>query len=76
MFANTTAAIGFELSEGAFELAFGGAAIAMKELQALVVALLPRHRVCGVGLGDVLFAFVVAAGLAEQEPLRANHFED
>jgi hypothetical protein len=76
-FANAAAAIGFKTGKGAFELAFGGVAMTMKELETLVISLVPFHRVrAGFGLCDVLFALVVAAGLAEEEPLCANDFED
>ena len=84
-FANAAAAIGFQTRKSAFELAFGGVAMAMKELETLVVRLVPFHRMrssssagmrAGFGFCDVLFALVVAAGLAEQEPLRTNDFED
>ena len=63
----------FQVVEGAVELAFGLAQVAAEAFQAVVLFVGPVQAV-GLFLMERVFALVVAAASAEDDPLGADRF--
>ncbi len=72
-FAEAAAVEAFQIVEGAVELAFGLAQVAAETFQAIVLIVGPVEAV-GLFLMERVFALVVAAAIAEDDPLRADRF--
>ena len=72
-FAEAAAVQAFQVVEGAVELAFGLAQVAAEAFQAVVLLVGPVEAV-GLFLMDGVFALVVAAAIAEDDPLGADGF--
>ena len=72
-FAEAAAVEAFQVVEGAVELPFGLAEIAAEAFQAVVLLVGPVEAV-GLFLVDGVFALVVAAAIAEDDPLRGDGF--
>ena len=72
-FAEAAAVEAFQVVEGAVELAFGLAQVAAEAFQAVVLLVGPVQAV-GLFLMDGVFALVVAAAIAEDDPLRGDGF--
>ena len=74
-FAEAAAVEAFQVVEGAVELAFGLAQVAAEAFQAVVLFVGPVEAV-GLFLVEGVFALVVAAAMAEEDPLGSDGFAD
>ena len=74
-FAEAAAVEAFQVVEGAVELAFGLAQVAAETFQAVVLVVGPVEAV-GLFLMERVFALVVAAAVAEEDPLGGDGFAD
>ena len=72
-FAEAAAVEAFQVVEGAVELAFGLAQVAAEAFQAVVLLVGPVEAV-GLFLMEGVFALVVAAAIAEDDPLGGDGF--
>ena len=74
-FAEAATVEAFQVVEGAVELAFGLAQVAAEAFQAVVLVVGPVEAV-GLFLVEGVFALVVAAAMAEDDPLGGGGFAD
>ncbi len=74
-FAEAAAVEAFQVVEGAVELAFGLAQVAAEALQTIVLVIGPVEAV-GLFLMERMLALVVAAAIAEDDPLSGDGFAD
>ena len=74
-FAEAAAVEAFQVVEGAVELAFGLAQVAAEAFQAVVLVVGPVEAV-GLFFMDGVFALVVTAAMAEDDPLSGGGFAD